>query len=259
MAQEPESQEKTKARGIYLLPNLLTTIGLFAGFYSIVAALKGYFDLAAHAIFVAVIMDALDGRVARMTNTQSAFGAEYDSLSDIVSFGVAPALVVYSWSLTSLGKIGWLGAFLYAACGALRLARFNTQVKSADKRYFQGLPITGAAPVLASLVWLWYDYTTQALWFEILVLLVTVTLALLMVSNIRFNSFKQLNFRDKIPFIGILVFIALFICIALNPPAVLFIIFGLYALSGPVLTLTALSKKRRLRRLAMKRRAEKIK
>lgn len=255
LAQE-DSPEKTKPRGIYLLPNLFTAAGLFAGFYAVVAALKGFFDLSAIAIFIAMIMDGLDGRVARLTNTQSAFGVEFDSLSDVVSFGVAPALVVYSWSLSSLGKIGWLGAFLFAACGALRLARFNTQVKRADKGYFQGLPIPAAAAILASLVWFWYDYTNQAKWFEIMVLVITCLVALLMVSNIRFHSFKNISLRDKVPFIGILVVLLGFICIALNPPAMLFVVFISYAISGPILTLYAVGKKRRLRSLAIKRRRQ---
>ena len=257
MAEQPEILEKTKGRGIYLLPNLLTATALFAGFYSVVAALKGYFDLSAYAIFIAMVMDTLDGRVARLTNTQTPFGAEFDSLSDIVSFGVAPALVVYSWSLTSLGKVGWLGAFLYAACGALRLARFNTQVTSSDKRYFQGLPIPAAAAVLASFTWLWHDYINQATWFEVLVLIITAALALLMVSNVRFYSFKQFNFREQVPFIAIFIAILAFICVALNPPAMLFIVSILYAASGPILTLMQLQKKRRLRKLARRRRAEK--
>ncbi|MFN7096118.1 MAG: CDP-diacylglycerol--serine O-phosphatidyltransferase, partial [Gammaproteobacteria bacterium] len=167
--QEPET--RLLKRGVYLLPNLLTIIGLFAGFYSIVAGMKGYFNIAAEAIFIAMIMDALDGRVARLTNTQSAFGMELDSLSDAVSFGVAPALVMYSWSLVTLGKIGWLASFIFAAAGVLRLARFNTQVGSADKRYFQGIPIPGAAGIIASMVWMWYDYTTQSKWFVIVMFL----------------------------------------------------------------------------------------
>jgi CDP-diacylglycerol--serine O-phosphatidyltransferase len=152
MSVEQEQPEKTPQRGIYLLPNLLTTAALFAGFYSIVAAMKGHFESAAIAIFVAMIADGLDGRVARLTHTQSEFGAEYDSLSDMAAFGIAPALVVYSWSLSSLGKLGWLAAFLYAAATALRLARFNTQVS--DKEYFQGLPSPSAAGAIASIIWL---------------------------------------------------------------------------------------------------------
>jgi len=257
MSQDHKVSKKSKSRGIYLLPNLLTAAGLFAGFYSVVAALKGYFDLAAYAIFIAMIMDALDGRVARLTNTQSGFGSEFDSLSDIVSFGVAPALVVYSWSLFNLGKVGWLGAFLYTACGAMRLARFNTQVETTDKNYFQGLPIPSGAAILASFVWLWHDYVHQGLWFQILMLIITAVVALLMVSNIRFHSFKNINLKERIPFIGVIAVVLVIICIALNPPAMLFIAFTVYACSGPILTLTALSKKRRVRRIARKRRQEK--
>ncbi len=245
--------EKTRPRGIYLLPNLLTTLGLFAGFYSIVAALKGYYDHAAHAIFVAMIMDALDGRVARLTNTQSDFGMEFDSLSDAISFGVAPALVVYSWSLTTLGKVGWLASFMFAATGVLRLARFNTQAAHADKRYFQGLPIPAAAGALASLVWMWYDYTTQAKAFVILMLILTVLLGLLMVSNIRYQSFKDFKLRDKIPFVGIFIMLLALVCIAVNPPAMLLLLFFGYALSGPVMTLWTLRLRRKKRKLLQRR------
>lgn len=238
---------KPRSRGIYLLPNLLTTLGLFAGFYGIVAALKGYFGVAAYAIFVAMVMDALDGRVARLTNTQSAFGTEYDSLADVVSFGVAPALVMYSWSLTTLGKVGWLAAFIFAVAGALRLARFNTQVAHADKRFFQGIPIPAAAGILASIVCMLHDYTTQPKWFVLLMLIITILTGVLMVSNIRYHSFKELNMRDTVPFIGILLVVLAIVCIALNPPAMLFILFAGYGLSGPIMTLVALRQRRRER------------
>lgn len=243
-----ESPKKKRRRGIYLLPNLFTLAGLFAGFYAIVAAMKGIFDSAAIAIFVAMIMDSLDGRVARMTNTQSAFGAEFDSLSDMAAFGVAPALVIYSWSLSSLGKLGWLAAFVFVAAGALRLARFNTQIGIADKRYFQGLPIPAAAAILASVVWLGgqYDFSGQPL--AILIALLTLMISALMVSNIRFASFKQFNFRDRVPFVAILVVVLIFVGISLNPPIILFLIFFGYGLSGPVLTLWNLRKARKLRK-----------
>lgn len=243
-----QEDDRRRKRGIYLLPNLFTTAGLFAGFYAIVAAMKGIFDLAAIAIFVAMIMDALDGRVARLTNTQSAFGAEYDSLSDMAAFGIAPALVVFSWSLASLGKLGWLGAFIYTAAGALRLARFNTQIGKADKRYFQGLPIPAAAGVIASMVWLANEYNVPGSDFNILVAIITVITAVLMVSNIRFHSFKQVDLRGRIPFVGILVVVLVFVGISLDPPKVLFIIFFGYALSGPILTLWNLRKARLQRR-----------
>jgi CDP-diacylglycerol--serine O-phosphatidyltransferase len=247
MSVEQEDDRRRK-RGIYLLPNLFTTAGLFAGFYAIVSAMKGIYDLAAIAIFVAMVMDALDGRVARLTNTQSAFGAEYDSLSDVVAFGIAPALVVFSWSLASLGKLGWLAAFIYAAAGALRLARFNTQIGKADKRYFQGLPIPAAAGVIASMVWLANEYDLPGGDLNILVAIITVVAAILMVSNIRFHSFKQVDLRGRVPFVGILVVVLVFVGISLDPPKVLFLIFFGYASSGPILTLWNLRKARMHRR-----------
>ena len=243
-----QEDDRRRRRGIYLLPNLFTTAGLFAGFYAIVAAMKGVYDLAAIAIFVAMIMDALDGRVARLTNTQSAFGAEYDSLADMVAFGIAPALVVFSWSLASLGKLGWLAAFIYAAAGALRLARFNTQIGKADKRYFQGLPIPAAAGVIASMVWLANEYTISGNNFSIFVALITILTGLLMVSNVRYHSFKQVDLRGKVPFVAILVVVLVFVGISLDPPKILFLIFYGYALSGPILTLLSLRKARLQRR-----------
>jgi CDP-diacylglycerol--serine O-phosphatidyltransferase len=183
---------KMPARGIYLLPNLLTTAALFAGFYSIVATLKGYFDLSAMVIFIAMIADSLDGRVARMTNTQTAFGAEYDSISDMVSFGIAPALLGYSWGLESLGKIGWVISFIYVAAVALRLARFNTQVGMADKRFFQGLPCPAAAAIVAGFVWVLEDNNLVAEHITVILLgLVMVAVALLMVSQFVFTVLKM--------------------------------------------------------------------
>lgn len=237
-----------RRRGIYLLPNLFTTAGLFAGFYAIVAAMKGTFDYAAIAIFVAMIMDSLDGRVARLTNTQSAFGAEFDSLSDMAAFGVAPALVMFSWSLNSVGKFGWLAAFIYVAAGALRLARFNTQIGIADKRYFQGLPIPAAASVLASIVWLGNQTAIPGNDVGIVTAVLTILTGLLMVSNIRYHSFKQLNFKDRIPFVGILIVVLIFVGIAIDPPKVLFLVSFCYALWGPVFTLWTLRKTRQLRK-----------
>lgn len=248
MTNELDENTTPRSRGIYLLPNLFTTAGLFAGFYAIVAAMKGIFDLAAIAIFVAMIMDGLDGRVARLTNTQTAFGAEYDSLSDMVAFGVAPALVVYSWSLTNMGKLGWLAAFIFVAAGALRLARFNTQVGTADKRYFQGLPIPAGAGVLASMVWLGNQYAIPGVSISFLVAILTVLVAVLMVSNVRYHSFKQVNFKERIPFVGILIVVLIFVGISIDPPKVLFLVFFCYALSGPVFTLRNLRKTRLLRK-----------
>lgn len=235
-------------QGIYFLPNLLTTTALFAGFYAIIAAMNGYFDRAAMGIFVAMIMDGLDGRVARLTNNVTAFGAEYDSLSDMVSFGVAPGLVVYHWALSDLGKFGWLCAFVYTACAALRLARFNTQLESADKRYFQGLPSPAAAGLVAGMVWTGADYLSLSHFVALIVALLTVSGAILMVSNIRYDSFKQFDFKGKIPFIAGLIIVLVFVLISIDPPWVLFSIFFFYALSGVVLTLYNLRKTRESRR-----------
>lgn len=237
-----------RRRGIYLLPNLFTIAGLFAGFYAIVTAMEGYFNYAAVAIFVAMIMDFFDGRVARLTNTQSAFGAELDSLSDMVSFGVAPALVIYSWSLAGLGKLGWLAAFIFAAAGALRLARFNTQVLVADKRYFQGLPIPAAAGVLASMVWLCVDSEILGDVVSLITAALAIIIAILMVSNVRYYSFKEIDLKGRVPFVAILLIVLAFVGISLDPPKVLFLIFFCYALSGPILSLYTLKKAYSLRK-----------
>ncbi|MCF6255946.1 MAG: CDP-diacylglycerol--serine O-phosphatidyltransferase [Gammaproteobacteria bacterium] len=238
------SPERRRHRGIYLLPNLFTTGCLFAGFYAIVAAMGGHFESAAVAIFIAMILDGLDGRVARMTNTQSAFGAEYDSLADMVSFGLAPALVVYVWALSDLGKLGWLGAFIYTAGTALRLARFNTQVGSADKRYFQGLASPAAAAVVAGMVWVGHDYQAEGLAVSILATVVTVCVGLLMVSNVRYRSFKDLDLKGKVPFVAILAVVLVFVLVSLDPPQVLLAGFAVYAFSGPVGTLWSLRRRR---------------
>jgi CDP-diacylglycerol--serine O-phosphatidyltransferase len=233
-----------KRRGIYLLPNLFTTAALFSGFFAILAAMNGRFEHAAMAIFAAMILDGLDGRVARMTNTQSAFGAEYDSLSDMVSFGLAPSLVMYQWALNGLGKAGWLAAFIYTAGGALRLARFNTQLGIADKNYFQGLPSPAAAAIIAGAVWVSVDYDISGSDVSYIAAVFTVAAGLLMVSNIRYNSFKEVDFHGKVPFF-VMVFVMLgFAIVLLQPPLVLFLIFLAYAISGPVLTLTKLRKHR---------------
>jgi CDP-diacylglycerol--serine O-phosphatidyltransferase len=240
-------------RGIYILPNLFTTASLFAAFYSIVASQQGRYELAAIAIFIGMIADGLDGRIARMTNTQTAFGAEYDSLSDMVTFGVAPALLYYSWSLHDFGKLGWLISFIYTAAVALRLARFNTQIDTADKRYFQGLSCTMAGAFMASLVWL-CNYNQIVILenhiIKVLTAIITVIISILMVSNIRYNSFKDLDLKGKIPFLYVLLIVVLFVAIAANPSAVLFIGSFIYVSSGPVKTLLAVQRVRR-RRLAI--------
>jgi CDP-diacylglycerol--serine O-phosphatidyltransferase len=218
-------------RGIYILPNLFTTAGLFFGFFSIIQATKGRFELAAMAIFIAMIMDTLDGRIARMTNTTSDFGVEYDSLADVIAFGLTPALVMYEWVLGGMGKLGWLAAFVYVAAGALRLARFNTQ-QIADKRYFQGLPIPAAAAVLAAWVWMMNEYALQGSAVNTVSWLLTVGTAAAMVSNIRYHSFKDLDLKGKIPFVKLLVVVLGFVLIALDPPRTLFLGFFGYFLSG---------------------------
>lgn len=225
--------QQQPSRGIYLLPNLFTTSGLFAGFYSIVAAMKGDFEKAAIAIFVAMIMDGLDGRVARLTNTQSAFGAEYDSLADVVSFGIAPSLVAYSWGLMSLGKLGWLVAFFFAAATALRLARFNSRLNVQDKRYFQGLPCPAAAGLVAGMIWVAHDYGVpgQKLWM--IAGVVTLITGSLMVSSMRFYSFKDIDLRGKVPFVAVLAVLLILVFISMDPPLVLLTTFGIYVLSGP--------------------------
>ncbi|NVK21649.1 MAG: CDP-diacylglycerol--serine O-phosphatidyltransferase [Kangiellaceae bacterium] len=242
------SKPLSNRRGIYLLPNLLTTAGLFAGFYAVIASMQGRFEHAAIAIFIAMIMDGLDGRIARITNTQSDFGAEYDSMADMVSFGIAPSLVVYNWALLDSGKLGWLAAFVYVVGAALRLARFNTQVGIADKRYFQGLASPSAAAILAGLVWLGTEYQWQIKPWSVYVAFLTMIVGLLMVSNFRYSSFKEVDWKGKIPFIGILIMVLIFVLIASEPPLVLFAGFAIYALSGPILTLWQLKDIREERR-----------
>jgi len=239
--------KKISSRGIYLLPSILTTFGMFAGFYSIIASINGDFTVAAISIMIAMMWDTLDGRVARLTNTQSDFGGEYDSLADLVSFGVAPALLVYEWSLSDLGRIGWLAAFIFLACAALRLARFNTQVGILDKRYFQGLPSPAAAGVIASMIWLkfwnfefFYGIATLSYYIGVGI---TILCGLLMVSNVRYYSFKELDSK-KASFRFILVVVLSFIVLLSKPNIFLFTGFFVYMLSGPFITIIGLNKKR---------------
>ena len=237
-----------RRRGIYLLPNLLTTAGLFGGFYAIVAAMDNHFEQAAIAIFIAMVLDGLDGRVARMTNTQSEFGAEYDSLADMVSFGMAPALVMFEWVLQGMGKIGWLAAFIYVAAAALRLARFNTQVAVADKRYFQGLASPAAAAVVVGAVWVGDDYQFSGQIINWGAALLTILAGVLMVSNVRYYSFKTLDLKGKVPFVAMLIVVLIFVLISIDPPLVLWGVFLIYAISGPVLTIVLLLRHRRMRK-----------
>ena len=219
-------------RGVYLLPNAFTTAALFCGFYAIVMAMNLKFDHASIAIFAAMVLDSLDGRVARMTNTQSEFGAQYDSLSDMVSFGAAPALVVYEWSLRGLGKLGWLAAFVYCAGAALRLARFNTNIEVVDKRYFQGLPSPAAAALVAGFVWLMDDLRFAGADLDWLSWVITLYAGLTMVTNVPFYSFKDINFRKPVPFIVAFLMVLVLVAISGDPPKVLFGLFVLYGLSG---------------------------
>ena len=235
-------------KGIYLLPNLMTTAALFAGFYAVIAGIQGNFELGAIAILVAMVLDGLDGRIARMTNSCSAFGAEYDSLSDMISFGLAPALLMFQWVLHDFGKLGWLIAFIYTVAAALRLARFNTQVGIADKRYFQGLPSPAAAGVLAALIWMVEANQLENQALPVIALILTLVVGLMMVSNVRFSSFKELNLKDKVPFLTLLIVVLVFVIITLEPPSLLFLIFLTYTLSGPVVTLVTLRKARALRK-----------
>jgi CDP-diacylglycerol--serine O-phosphatidyltransferase len=242
------------ARGIYLLPNLFTTGGLFAGFYAIIAASSGNTVDACIAVFVAAVLDGLDGRIARLTGTQSEFGMQYDSLADLVSFGMAPALVMYHWSLSSLkylgpvwGKTGWAVAFLYAACAALRLARFNTQVGVIDKRWFVGLASPAAAAVMMSFAWTLADMGYGGADVRFLALGVTVVCALLMVSRVKYYSFKTVPLADRVPFMTVLVALGLFVALAVDPPRVLLVTIGLYALSGPALWAASRLRRNRAR------------
>ncbi|TNG00410.1 MAG: CDP-diacylglycerol--serine O-phosphatidyltransferase [Gammaproteobacteria bacterium] len=243
-----QDDKRTPRRGIYLLPNLLTTAGLFAGFYSIVASMHDRFEAAAIAIFIAIVMDGLDGRVARMTNTQSDFGAEYDSLSDMVCFGLAPALVMYEWSLIHMinvgwAKLGWLAAFFYAASAALRLARFNTQHDDDDRRYFKGLASPAAAALLAGTIWVVDDIGYKGVDVVIPAFFLTLLAGGLMVSNVRYYSFKDIDFKHKVPFIAVLAVVLAFMLTSVDPPKVFLGVFLAYALSGPLLSLSMLRKK----------------
>ncbi len=221
-----------RSRGIYLLPNAFTTAALFCGFYAIVMAMNQQYQHAAIAIFAAMVLDATDGRVARLTNTQSEFGAQYDSLSDMVSFGAAPALIVYEWALRGMGKLGWLAAFVYCAGAALRLARFNTNIGVVDKRFFQGLPSPAAAALVAGFIWLMDDLRIAGADFSWLAWVITVYSGLTMVTNVPFYSFKDVNFKKSVPFIAIFLIVLIFVAISSDPPKVLFGLFVIYGLSG---------------------------
>jgi CDP-diacylglycerol--serine O-phosphatidyltransferase len=226
---------RKRRKGIYILPNLFTLAALFGGFYAIVMAMNGRFDQAALGIFAAMVLDSLDGRVARMTNTQSAFGEQMDSLSDMVSFGAAPALIAYIWALTSLGRWGWIGAFVYCACVALRLARFNVNTAVVDKRFFQGLPSPAAAALVAGFIWLMTDAGVSGQDVRWPTFGLMLYAGLTMVTNVPFYSFKDVQMKRSVPFV-VIVLIALGIAVInIDPPTVMFAFFVLYGLSGYVL------------------------
>jgi len=239
-------------RGIYLLPNLFTTAAMFGGFYAIIAAMNQQYEAAAIAVFIAMVLDGLDGRIARMTNTSSPFGAEYDSLSDMVSFGVAPALVMYEWSLVFMkdlgwqwGKLGWMAAFFYATMAALRLARFNTKLDTADKRFFQGLPSPTAAALMMGMVWVMEDLAITGNEVKVYAFAMTLIAGALMVSNVSYFSFKQVDMRHKVPFMVLLAIVVVFMLITIEPAKVLFGIALLYTASGPVIYLLRKLRKRK--------------
>jgi CDP-diacylglycerol--serine O-phosphatidyltransferase len=239
------AKNRIRRRGIYLIPNLLTTAALFAGFYAIVQAMNGRFDRSAIAVFTAMVLDGLDGRVARLTKTQSAFGAEYDSLSDMVSFGAAPALIVYEWALRGMGNFGWTAAFIYVAGAALRLARFNTMLEVADKRYFQGLPSPSAAALVAGFVWIVDDYAIDPESVRWAAWAVTLFAGLTMVSNLKYYSFKTINLRRSVPFAVVLLIVLAIVLVSYQPSVVPFAGFVVYAISGYVWTAWLALKRRR--------------
>ncbi len=255
MKKSKSNRKERLRKGILLLPNILTTAAMFAGFYAIVAAIDGNFRRAAIALFVAMLMDGLDGRVARMTSTESDFGKEYDSLSDMICFGLAPALVVYQWGVERIaeygviwGRLGWLVAFMYAVSCALRLARFNTRELPTGKRYFQGLPSPAAAAAVASMIWLGVELELEGISVLALGFSVTAAAGLLMVSNFSYYSFKDLNLGGRVPFAYIILVPLVFMLISLDPPVVLLAMSMIYAASGPFLATWRIIARRRQRR-----------
>ncbi|MBU0745043.1 MAG: CDP-diacylglycerol--serine O-phosphatidyltransferase [Gammaproteobacteria bacterium] len=249
---------KPKPRGIYLLPNLFTIGSIFSGFFAIVSSLKGNYDSAAIAIFISMIMDTMDGKVARLTNTMTAFGAEFDSMADMVSFAIAPAFLAYAWNLSNIGKFGWIAAFIYTVAVALRLARFNTQAASAGKRYFQGIPCPAAAAVVVSLVWVCFELELTNTTMAIVTAIAMISVGVLMVSNIRYRSFKDAELKHNVRFVVILATVLIITLIYVDPAKVLFVIFTTYAASGPITTILGLQKKKRLRKTLSKHEKEKI-
>lgn len=247
MKKNTHTSQNSMKKGIYILPNLFTTASLFCGFYSLIASVQGHFSSAAIAIIVAFFLDGLDGKIARFTNTTSKFGAEYDSLSDLIAFGVAPAILAYTWALSPFGRYGWLAAFLFVLCGALRLARFNIQIGIIDSKVFNGLPIPGAALVVSSTVLFYYYMGGEGQYHNIVVLFGMVLFSLLMVSSIKYYSFKDLNFFSRKPFMTF-VMIVLFLAVFVLEPQVMFFAVALcYSMSGPIMVVVNRIRKRGLK------------
>ena len=234
MNKEPRIKNIRIKKGIYLLPNLFTTASLFAGFYSIIASVQEKYYIAAVAILISLVFDGLDGRIARFTNTTSKFGAEYDSLADLIAFGVAPSLLAYIWAMSSDGKLGWMAGFLFVACGALRLARYNIQIGIIDSKVFNGLPIPAAASVIATTVIFFHFIGSEGKYSNSYLTYFVIILALLMVSNIKYYSFKGMNLRSRVPFTFILIVVAVLLVIYYKPEIIAFVIMLGYAISGPV-------------------------
>ena len=238
-------RERRKFRGIYILPNLITTASLFAGFYAIIEAIHGNFEIAALSVLVSLILDGLDGRVARMTHSSSNFGVQYDSLADLVAFGVAPALIVYFWALQPYGRYGWVAAFLFVVCGALRLARFNVQIGDIDPRYFNGLPIPAAATMVSMAILMYYELGEWAPTRHGLILFMIYVLSFLMVSNVKYYSFKKFELFQRKPFPVLVAVVLLFLVIAIEPKIMGCLAMAIYVISGPVLTLLLLWRRRK--------------
>jgi len=231
-AASPQEKERKPPKGIYMLPNLVTLAALFGGFYAVVMAMNGRFDLAALGVFCAMVLDGLDGRIARMTNTQSAFGEQMDSLADMVSFGAAPALIAYEWALRGLGRWGWIAAFVYCACAALRLARFNVNTAVVDKRFFQGLPSPAAAALVVGFLWLMIELEVSGPTVAWPMFVMCLYAGLTMVSNVPFYSFKDLQMRRSVPFVVIVLIVLAIGVVNIHPPTILFGAFMVYGLSG---------------------------
>ncbi len=244
------SQENHPKKGIYLLPNTLTLCGMFCGFFAILSAINGNFLYAAWAIVLANIFDGLDGWIARLTNTTTRFGIELDSLSDLVAFGVAPAVMMYKWSLMPFGRLGWAATFLFIACGALRLARFNIQTGMPGSKAFKGMPIPGAATVLSSIVIFYYEFRTGLPDKNVFFLVITILLALLMVSTIRYHGLKEIDFREKKPFWFLIVFVLILFVLFIHPSTAIFVFAMLYLIWGIIENIYLLVKRRRLRQKA---------